>query len=170
MTARASCRARWRDRLFDAREHERAIELCTALIERFPTEPMPYYERAQARYMLRRQRAALDDLYAAVERLPNDVRFLFFRGLWTLELGNHEPAVLDLTTIIELENASDPSGFGDTARFLRALAYISLGQFDLAQRDLDNLEDDDEDEMMVAGRLWTRAQMRQLVAKRRRPR
>lgn len=73
------------DRLFDAREHERAIELCTALIERFPTEPMPYYERAQARYMLRRQRAALDDLYAAVERLPNDVRFLFFRGsgLWS---------------------------------------------------------------------------------------
>jgi lipoprotein NlpI len=170
------------ERLFDARKYESVIELCAALIERFPTEPMPYYERAQAhnllgyqraqaRNSLRLQRAALDDINRALERRPKDVRFMFFRGLWSLELGDYSTAVLDLTTIVELEDVSDPSGFCDTARFVRALAYIVLGQFDLALGDLDNLEemDEDEDDMMIARKIWTRAQLRQLAEKRRRP-
>lgn len=158
-------------RLITAGEQERIIELCTALIERFPTEPTPYYERAQAQNVLGLQRAALDDITKAVERQPKEARFVFFRGLWSLELGDYTTAVLDLTTVIELENALDPSGYCDAARFVRALAYILRGQFELAQRDLDNLESEDEseDDMWVRGRIWTAAQMRQLVASRRRP-
>jgi lipoprotein NlpI len=159
------------ERLSAAGEREKVIELCTALMERLPTEPMLYYERAQAQKVLGRHRAALDDINKAVERQPKGILFVFFRGLWSLEVGDCATAVLDFTTVIELENVSDPSGFCDSAQLARALAYIFLGQFDLAQRDLDNRESVDEsvDDMWARGRTWTAAQMRQLVAKRRRP-
>jgi len=108
----------------------------------------------------------------AVERKPKEVKVLFFRGLWSLELGAYyTTAVEDFTTIIELEDASDPSSFCENARLLRALAHLSLGQFDLAERDLDHLESDDEadDEFGVGRKCWTTEEMRELVAQRRRP-
>jgi hypothetical protein len=107
----------------------------------------------------------------AVERKPDEVRFAWFRGLWSLELGDPTTAVQDCTTVIELENESDPSGYWEAALQLRALARLLLGQFDLAQRDLDILEseDEEEDEMWVGPRSWTPTQMRQLIAQRRRP-
>lgn len=142
------------------------IELCTELIGRFPEEPTLYYERGQARYVLGLQRPALDDMIKAVERKPREPKFLFFRGFWSFELGDPTTAVLDFTAIIELE-----SDFCDDARFLRAAAHLSLSQFDLAERDLDQLESEDEadDEMWVGRRCWTAAEMRELVAQRRRP-
>lgn len=159
------------ERLSEARDREGLIGLCTALIERFPTEPRLYYERAQAQKILGQHRSALDDINNAVELRPQEILFVFFRGLWSLDLGDYTTAVLDLTTVIELENVSDPSGFCDSARLTRALAYIFLGQFELAQRDLDGRqsEDEAEDDMWARGRIWTAAQMRQLVAKRHRP-
>ena len=147
------------------------IELCTDLIGRFPEEATLYYERGQARCVLGLQRPALDDMSKAVERNPKDPKFLFFRGLWSFELGDPTTAVRDFTAIIELETESDRSGYCENARFLRAAAHLSLGQFDLAERDLDHLESDDEadDEFWVGRRCWTTVEMRELVAQRRRP-
>jgi lipoprotein NlpI len=159
------------EQLYVAGDYEGRIALCTELIEQFPMEPMPYYERGQAQNVLGLQRAALDDMTKAVERKPDEVRFAWFRGLWSLELGDPTTAVQDCTTVIELENESDPSGYWEAALQLRALARLLLGQFDLAQRDLDILEseDEEEDEMWVGPRSWTPTQMRQLIAQRRRP-
>ena len=159
-------------RLSVADQYGPLIELCTELIGRFPEEPTLYYERGQARQVLGLPRPALDDMSKAVERKPKEIKFLFFRGLWSLELGvAYTTAVLDFTTIIELEDASDPSGFCEPARLSRALAHLSLGQFDLAERDLDHLESEDraDDEMWVGRKCWTVAEMRELVAQRRRP-
>lgn len=83
-------------RLSVADEYEKLIELCTALIERFPKEPLLYYERGQAQNVLGLQRAALDDMNEAVERKPNDTRFLFFRGLWSLDHDDYTTSVGDL--------------------------------------------------------------------------
>ncbi len=86
-------------------DHERAIELCTQLIEAAEDDPwaQPFYFRGSSRLALGDAEGALADLSEAIRLEPNIPYFAFHdRGRALTELERHEEALADFDQAIQL--------------------------------------------------------------------
>jgi len=155
------------EQLASDRKREEVIELATALIAAYPREIEAYHRRAHARVALGDGHGALQDLTEAIAIEPAEPAFYFFRGLWAIDLGARAAAITDLGEAIERDAALGSIYYTDSARFVRAVAFLLEGDFSSASQELGKLEGDITS--FVAGKLWTSAQVRQHIAPRRRP-
>lgn len=125
-------------------EHEKAVELD-------PKDGHCIASLGRARYKLKRYSTALESLDKALSMSPNQDRAYRYRGLTKIALEqmkdtpNYEDAMQDLDKAIELGKDGNSSHYNYLAR---AEAYITIGEYDKAKKDLTNalLIDDKEPE------------------------
>jgi tetratricopeptide (TPR) repeat protein len=149
------------------RKPEQVVELATALIAEHPRAIELYHRRAHSRYALGDLDGALRDLTEASTIEPAEPAFYFFKGLWAMDSGAHTTAIADLGEAIERDSALGSIYYTDSARFVRAVAFLLEGEFSIADRDLRKLKGDVTS--FVAGKVWTSAEVRRQIAARRRP-
>ena len=67
-----------------------------------------YYKRAQAHLEIGRVSSALDDLKSAINIAPTNTKYLYLRGLVSLESGEFQRALLDFDSAISITNNCGP--------------------------------------------------------------
>jgi len=149
---------------FNAGDHERAIELCTRLIEADATWAQPFYFRGASRLAMDDVTEALADLDRAIELDPDIPAFAYHdRGRVLAALGRHQEALADYEHAVRLQPDKAPThnrmgttlyhlgrldaalaAYAEAVRlnperpdyhFDRGAVYLARGQFDEAIAD-----------------------------------
>lgn len=127
-------------RLLDSRAYEDAVAACSEAVERYPDQGRFYYSRAQAKLLSGGRNpdftAAIEDVSRAIELSPEEPTGRFFRGIWSLELGDWSRAAEDLAEAVALEEVVGSNYYVDSARLLRALALRELGDANRAKAEV----------------------------------
>lgn len=152
-------------RLASSRKYGEARALCTAMMERFPKHADLYFRRGMIQHVLKELKAAIDDLSHAIELRNDEPAYVFFRGLWRLELGVNDDAIVDLSEAIRLEEGLDSSYYVDSARLARAVAYMLSGNVDQALNSVSGLPNDAG--VHVAKRVWSTSMLKEEISRRR---
>lgn len=141
------------ERLFDGRRYAEIVEFCSELLARFPAEFRLYYHRAQAKTLGGDGRGAIDDMTSAIAQNPSEPALFYFRGLWALDEGDQHAAANDLQQAVEAEARLGTSYYVESARFVRAIALLSLGSYRQAELECAQVRADFK--TFAAGRQWT---------------
>lgn len=151
--------------LTSARRYGEARALCTTTMERFPAHPDAYFRRAMIQNILKDPQSAIDDVSRAIELRSDEPAYLFFRGLWRVELGANVDAIMDLSEAIQVEVAVRSSYYVESARLALAIAYLRNGDVDQALNSISALPDNAG--VYVAKRLWSTSMLKEEIARRR---
>lgn len=151
--------------LTSARRHDEARALCTATLERFPDHADVYFRRGMIQNILKETQAAIADVSRAIELRSDEPAYRFFRGLWRLELGLNDDAIVDLSEAVRLEEALSSSYYVDSARLALAIAWVRNGDADRALSSISGLPDDAG--VYVAKRHWSTTMLKEEIGRNR---
>lgn len=149
------------------KQYAQVVDLCDELEQQTPATYEIYYHRAQAKRALSDFNGALGDLSRAIQLEPREPALFFFRGLWSIDVGDHASAARDLEQAIELEEKLGSSYYRQSSKFARAVALLLHGELALMERECGDLPSDMNS--FVAGRLWTVAELRERARRQRQP-
>ncbi|MBE9211770.1 tetratricopeptide repeat protein [Plectonema cf. radiosum LEGE 06105] len=98
------------DRTNERKNHQRAIEVFTQVIEISPNDAVGYKKRGNARCDLGDYRRAIEDFTKAIQINPYDADAYFYRGNAFYELGDKPEAIADYTQAIKI-NPNDADAY-----------------------------------------------------------
>ena len=129
--------------LRDLKLYRESIEVCSRLLEAHPECSRAYYTRAGSLRLQQRISEAIEDVRRAIALDPLEPAFRYFCGHWLLEVGDLHEAIQNMDECIRLEQMHEDIYYLSSAYFIRAIARFQLGQFDLALKDCEQLNDSD---------------------------
>jgi len=145
------------ERLFDSARYAEVIDLCSDIVSSFPEEWKFYYHRAQAKLLLRRRSEAIEDLTLALRFQDAEPALYYFRGSWSVDAGNYLDGSNDLIEAINAEAKLGTSYYVESARFVRAVALLHLGEFEKVKEECVHVRPDFKS--FVKGRLWSASEV-----------
>jgi len=136
-------------------DFKRAMEICNRYLEIDSRSPSAFRKRASLRAREFDFIQAISDITKAIEFVPDDASFYFFRGWWQLEMGNFEEAVADQTKAIELGDKFGSHYHDESAFCFRAVALLHLKRFHDALSDCERVRSDFLVYLRSLGRITT---------------
>lgn len=115
------------DRLRERREYDECLALCDSLLASEGPLAELFYERAFVHRLRDDYTSALADIERAIELTPAEPDFHFFKGLWLLELDQHQDALPSLSRCIDADQALDSVYYLRATRHFQLLAYLRVG-------------------------------------------
>ncbi len=134
-------------------DNENVITLCDDALVQLPPDARVYHHRAHANAILDRIPQAIESVTLAISLMPLEPSFRYFRGLWRIEFSEHDEALRDLQTAVELESKLGSTYYVGPARLLSAVALLYLSRFAEAETELLALRP--HAKTFVAGKVWT---------------
>lgn len=125
----------------NADQYEEAFRGLDVLAAAFPREAEIWIIRA---YVNRRQRnleAAIADWSTAIGLCDKEPHYFYIRGLNHFGLRHFKQAVSDFTQALELCDFHNSDYYREATYFVRADAYLRLGEFDKARSDCAHVQD-----------------------------
>src|SRR5687767_4482338 len=110
--------------LMAKKQYAAVIDFCEKVEGQLSDSYEVFYHRAQAKNVLSDVEGALRDLSVAIDLEPREPALFFFRGLWSIDVGDYASANRDIQKAIELEDKLGSSYYRQSAKFVRAVALL----------------------------------------------
>lgn len=120
-----------------------ALEAATDLVEKYPRNAKVWSLRSYVYTLLKRYADAVQDVTEAISIDPSETAYYFNRGRYLVDLKRYKESVSDFSRGIELCDIYSNDYYRQTLHFLRAFAYLKIGEKEAAMNDLTCVKIDD---------------------------
>jgi tetratricopeptide (TPR) repeat protein len=118
-----------------------ALVIADEILSEAPSVLRAWNLRAYIHELAENHAAARADISRAIALVPDEPHLFYTRGRMAYLMGDFEQSLEDFTEALRLGKLHQNDFYDQEVSFWRAAAYVALGNFDAARRDLSCVND-----------------------------